>query len=192
LALTLLIVAGLMMRTFVAMRQVDPGFARPQEIQTFVIAIPAGLISDSQQAARTQEQVAERLARVPGVMSVGLSSSITMDGEDNGNYLMVEDRPDPEGGVTPGRRFKSFGPGYFETMEIRMVAGRSITWPEIYEERMLIVISENLARQYWRDPADALGKRVRCCNARMPWREIVGVVGDERDDGLNHPVTPIV
>ena len=85
LALTLLIVSGLMIRTFVAMRQVDPGFTRPEEVQTFVIAIPAGLISDPQQAARTHERVAERLAQVPGVTSVGLSSSITMDGEDNGN-----------------------------------------------------------------------------------------------------------
>ena len=192
LALTLLIVAGLMMRTFVAMRQVDPGFTRPEEIQTFVIAIPAGLISDPQQAARTQEQVAERLARVPGVSSVGLSSSITMDGEDNGNYVMIEGRPDPEGAPTPGRRLKSFGPGYFETMGNRMAAGRSITWPEIYEGRLVVVISENLARQYWKEPAEALGKRVRCCNSQRPWREIVGVVGDERDDGLNQPPTPIV
>ena len=164
LALTLLIVAGLMIRTFVAMRHVDPGFSRPKEVQTFVIAIPPGLISDPQQAARTQEEVAARLARVPGVSSVGLSSSITMDGENNGNYVMVEEHPDPEGAATPGRRFKSFGPGYFETMGIRMVAGRSITWPEIYDGRLLIVISENLARQYWKDPAEALGKRVRCCN----------------------------
>ena len=85
LALTLLIVSGLMIRTFVAMRQVDPGFTRPEEVQTFVLAIPPGLISDPQQAARTHERVAERLAQVPGVTSVGLSSSITMDGEDNGN-----------------------------------------------------------------------------------------------------------
>ena len=192
LALTLLIVAGLMIRTFLAMRQVDPGFSRPKEVQTFVIAIPPGLISDPQQAARTQEEVAARLARVPGVSSVGLSSSITMDGEDNGNYVMIEGRPDPEGAPTPGRRLKSFGPGYFETMGNRMVAGRSITWPEIYEGRLLVVISENLARQYWKEPAEALGKRVRCCNSQRPWREIVGVVGDERDDGLNQPPTPIV
>ena len=54
-----------------------------------------------------------------------------------------------------------------------------------------MIVSEALARQYWKTPADALGKRVRCCNARMPWREIVGVVGDERDDGLNRPPTAI-
>jgi len=191
LALTLLIVAGLMIRTFIAMRQVDPGFTRPQEVQTFVLAIPAGLISDPQQAARTHESVAERLARVPGVASVGLSSSITMDGEDNGNYIAIEEFPDPEGAMPRLRRFKSFAPGYFETMGNRLVAGRSITWGEIYEQRAVIVISAPLAREYWGAPARALGKRVRT-GPRNPWREIVGVVGDERDDGLSQPPTAIV
>jgi putative ABC transport system permease protein len=192
LALTLLIVSALMMRTFVAMRHVDPGFTRPEEVQTFVIAIPPGLIEDPRQTVRTHERVADRLAQVPGVISVGLSSSITMDGEDNANYLMVEGFPDPEGTVPPLRRFKSFAPRYFETMGVPLVAGRSITWAEIYEQRMLVVISEALAREYWNEPAAALGKRVRCCNPQMPWREIVGVVGDERDDGANQPPTAIV
>jgi len=123
---------------------------------------------------------------------VGLSSSITMDGEDNANYLMIEDFPDSEGTVPTLRRFKSFAPGYFETMGIPLVAGRPITWSEIYESRMVIVISEALARQYWKDPSEALGKRVRCCNNQMPWRQIVGVVGNERDDGLNRQATTIV
>ena len=192
LALTLLIVSGLMIRTFVAMRQVDPGFTRPEEVQTFVIATPAGLISDPQQAARTLERVAERLAQVPGVTSVGLSSSITMDGEDNGNPIEVEGAPQPEGGRTPLRRFKSFAPGYFETMGNRLVAGRSITWSEIHERRPVIVISETLAREYWQEPSSAIGQRVRAMQRGAPWREIVGVSGAERDDGLNQPPTAIV
>ena len=57
---------------------------------------------------------------------------------------------------------------------------------------MVIVISETLAREYWKEPATAIGKRVRCCNPKMPWREIVGVTGDERDDGVDQPATAIV
>jgi putative ABC transport system permease protein len=192
LALTLLIVSGLMIRTFNAMRQVDPGFTRPEEVQTFVIAIPPGLISDPQQTARMFESVAERLARVPGVTSVGLSSSITMDGENNGNYVAIEEFPDPEGTMVKLRRFKSVAPGYFETMGNRLVAGRSITWNEIYEQRPVVVISEPLAREYWGDPAKAIGKRVRGSSSQAPWREIVGVAGNERDDGLTQPPTQIV
>ena len=191
LALTLLIVSGLMIRTFIAMRQVDPGFTRPEEVQTFVIAIPASLIGDSQPAVRTFERVAEQLRQVPGVTSVGLSSSITMDGEDNGNYVAIEEFPDPEGTMTKLRRFKSLGPGYFETMGNRLVAGRSITWNEIYEQRPVVIVSEPLAREYWGEPEKAIGKRVRT-SPRFPWREIIGVSGSERDDGLTQPPTPIV
>ena len=192
LALTLLIVSGLMIRTFIAMRQVDPGFTRPEEVQTFVLAIPASLIGDSQQAVRTFEGVVERLARVPGVSSVGLSSSITMDGEDNGNYAAIEEFPDPDGSVFKLRRFKSIGPRYFETMGNRLAAGRSITWNDIYEQRPVVIISEPLAREYWGEPAKAIGKRLRGSSPRFPWREIIGVSGNERDDGLSQPPTPIV
>jgi predicted permease len=191
LALTLLIVSGLMIRTFIAMRQVNPGFTRPEEVQTFVIAIPPTVVSDPEQAARTYERVQARLAQVPGVTSVGLSSSITMDGEDNTNPIEVEGFPVAEGQLPRLRRFKSVGPGYFETMGIPLVAGRSITWSEIYRQQPVIVISAPLAREYWGEPAGALGQRVRS-NSQREWREIVGVAGDERDDGLNRPATPMV
>ena len=192
LALTLLIVSGLMIRTSIAMRQVDPGFTRAEEVQTFVLAIPASLIADPQQTVSTFERVAEQLARVPGVGSVGLSSSITMDGEDNGNYAAIEEFPDPEGAMVKLRRFKTIGPGYFETMGNRLVAGRSITWNDIYEQRPVVVVSEPLAREYWSEPAKAIGKRLRGSSTRAPWREIVGVSGSERDDGLVQPPTAIV
>jgi predicted permease len=192
LALTLLVVSGLMVRTFVAMRQIDPGFSGPGELQTFVLAIPASLISDPRQTVRTFEQVAEQLARVPGVDSVGISSSITMDGEDNGNYAAIEEFPDPEGAMVKLRRFKSIGPGYFETMGNRLVAGRSITWSDILTEQPVVVVSEPLAREYWGEPAKAIGKRLRGSSTSAPWREIVGVSANERDDGLAEQPTAIV
>ena len=192
LALTLLIVSGLMIRTFIAMRQVDPGFTRPEEVQTFVIEIPESLIGDPEQAVRTFEGVAEQLGRVPGVTSVGLSSSITLDGEDNGNYAAIEEFPDPEGAMVKLRRFKSIGPRYLETMGNRLVAGRSITWNDILGQRPVVIISEPLAREYWGEPAKAIGKRLRGSSPKFPWREIVGVSGNERDDGLAQPPTSIV
>ena len=71
-------------------------------------------------------------------------------------------RTGSDGGRTPLRRFKSFAPGYFETMGNRLVAGRSITWSEIHERRpLVIVISAALARELWNDPARAIGKRAR-------------------------------
>jgi len=191
LALMLMIVSGLLIRTVVAMRQIQPGFTRAEAVQTFRISIPPSVISDTSQRARAFEAIGQRLQQVPGVNSVGLSSSITMDGEDNGNSLDVEEFPQPHGAVQPLFRFKGFAPRYFETMGIPIVAGRSIDWADIYQTRPVLLISENLARTYWREPARALGKRVRSAPDR-PWQEIVGVVGNERDDGLDRPATPIV
>jgi hypothetical protein len=74
----------------------------------------------------------------------------------------------------------------------RLVAGRSITWNDIREQRPVVIISEPLAREYWGEPAKAIGKRVRGSSSRFPWREIIGVSGNERDDGLTQPPTAIV
>jgi predicted permease len=186
-ALVLLILSGLMIRTFVAMQRVEPGFVRPEEVQTFRIEVPEALIEDREQMARTHDQIAQRLRQVPGVVSAGLSSSITMDGEDNTNPLNVEHVP---GEMPPLRRFKSIAPGYFETMGNPLVAGRAITWTDIYQVRRVVVISENLAREYWGNPSAALGKRVR--GFGPTWYEIIGVAGNERDDGLDQPATAIV
>ena len=85
--------------------------------------------------------------------------------------------------MPPIRRYKWVGPGYVETMGNRLVAGRLLTWNDAYQAAPVVVISETLAREYWKTPAAAIGKRIRNTPAN-PWREIVGVVGDERDDGL--------
>jgi predicted permease len=188
LALVLLIVSGLMIRTFVAMQQVQPGFARPGEVQTFRITLARALIRDQQQVARTHEQIAQRLAQVPGVAAVGLTSSIPMDGSRDGAPVFVEEHPVP--GTPPLRRTRLIGPGYFETMGNPVLAGRAITWTDISELQPIALISENLAREYWEEPSKAIGKRI----GGMPgeWAEIVGVVGNERHDGLNHPAPTIV
>lgn len=189
-ALVLLVVSGLMIRTSLAMQRVEPGFVAPEEVQTFRIDVPESLVADEEQMARTHQQIAQRLRQVPGVVSVGLSSHITMDGEDNTNPLRVEDVTTPEGEMPPLRRFKSLAPGFFETMGNRLVAGRGLAWTDIYQRRPVVVISESLAREYWTEPSEALGKRVRGFDPA--WYEIVGVVGNERDDGLERPATPIV
>jgi putative ABC transport system permease protein len=187
LALVLLIVSGLMIQTFVVMRQVQPGFVRPEEVQTFHLALPPTLTPDLQQVVRTYEEIAERLKQVPGVVAVGLARSATMESGIGGGPIWVEGRP--VSGVPPLRRIKMLGPGYFETMGNPMVAGRAIAWRDISQLQPVAVISENLSREFWGEPAKALGKRIGAPGA---WTEVVGVVQNERDDGMNHPAPTIV
>ena len=190
LALVLLVVSGLMIRTFLALRRVDPGFTRPEQLQTFRVAIPQTLVSDAQQTARTHEQIAERLRQLPGVQSVGLASSMTMDGIYFNGSILVEAFPETGARARQFRRHKFIAPGYFQTMGNRVLVGRSITWTDIYQDALVVVVSESLARAYWANPADALGKRIRV-SPNQPWRAIIGIVGDERDDGLNQPAPAI-
>ena len=146
------------------------------------MAISQTLIRDAQQTARTHEQIAERLRQLPGVQSVGLASSMTMDGIYFNGSILVEAFPETGARARQSRRHKFIAPGYFETMGKRVLAGRSITWTDIYQDALVVVVSESLARAYWANPADALGKRIRV-SPNQPWREIVGIATDERDEG---------
>jgi predicted permease len=190
LAVILLVASGLMIRTFQAMRNVNPGFTRADEVLTLRVAIPNQVIEDGEQAVRTHEQIKSSIEKLPGITSVGLSSSITMDGYDSNDPVFVEDFPGPGGRIPPLRRFKWVSQNYFETMGNPIVAGRPITWSDTYSKTPVVVISENLAREYWKEPNAALGRRIRN-SPENPWRTIVGVVADERDDGVAQPAPAI-
>jgi predicted permease len=191
LALVLLISSGLMIRTFQALRKVYPGFTRPEQVLTLHISIPEGQVADAESVTRMHQQIGERIQQIPGVTSVGLSSSITLDGNINNNPIFIEDFPTPSGQIPPMRRFKFISPGFSQTMGNRLVAGRDLTWADVYGDPTVLLISENLARKYWRDPARAVGRRVRE-TPQARWRQIVGVVGDIRDNGVDQPAPEAV
>ena len=191
LAVVLLVASGLMVRTFQAMQRVDPGFTEPADVLTLRVAVPESLAAGDVDAVRMHEQIAQAIARVPGVRSVGVTSDITMDGNDSNDPIFVEDFPVPEGQIPPIRRYKWIGEGYFETMGNPIVAGRALEWRDSYTLAPVVVISENLAREFWKDPALAVGRRVRNTPS-APWRTMVGVAGDERDDGVTRPAPTVV
>jgi len=191
LALVLLISSGLMIRTFQALKQVQPGFTRPHEILTLRVSIPEAQVPKPEQAVRMNNNILEKIAAIPGVTSIGLSNSITMDGANNNDPVFAEDHVYAEGQIPPIRRFKFIAPGFFKTMGNPMVAGRDVTWTDIYENRPVVLVSENLARELWRNPGAALGKRIRE-SPKSTWREVIGVAGNERDDGADQKAPAIV
>jgi predicted permease len=191
LAVVLLVASGLMIRTFVAMRQVAPGFTTPEDVLTLRISIPSTLIENDERATRTHEQIVRKLEHIPGVTSVGVSSSITMDGFDNDDPIFVEDFPTQGEKIPPLRRSKWTSANYFQTMGNPLVAGRDITWADVYNKMPIAVVSENFAREFWKEPSAAIGKRIRETPSN-PWRTIVGVVGNERDNGVVRPAPSVV
>ena len=95
LAAILLVASGLMVRTFLAIRDVPPGFTKPEEVLTLRISVPQAVVSDNKQVAQLHEQLVRSIKAVPGVVSVGTTSSITMDGNNNNDPIWVKDFPAP-------------------------------------------------------------------------------------------------
>ena len=183
-ALVLLICSGLMVRSFRALTQVQPGFSRPADLQTFRISIPETEVPKEEQVVRMDEDMLHKLAALPGVSSVGLCSTIPMDGGNSMDPVYGKDRSYTEGELAPLRRFKFMTPGFLGTLGTPLVAGRDLSWTDLYEKRLVAIVSESFAREYWSSPANALGKQIRV-TSKDEWREVVGVAGDVHDDGVN-------
>lgn len=191
LALVLIVGSGLMIRSFLAMQRVYPGFEQPEDVLTLQIAIPSAEVADRVAAAGTHEQILRRIKQIPGVTSAAIASSVTMDGWDSNDGMHVEGFPLAEGQAPPQRRLKWISPGYFETLGNPLLAGRDISWADIHTKAPIVVVTENFAAEYWNNPQQAVGKRIRE-NSNAQWREIVGVVGDVYDDGIERGPTTVV
>jgi len=194
LALVLLVGSGLMIRSFQALKKVDPGFDRPEQVQTFRLNVPEAEMS-AVELAGAYQRVIDEVAAIPGVAAVAATSSVTMDHWDSADAVAMEDFPEVEGSIPPIRRLKWISPGYHDVMGIPVVAGRSIEWRDISDGERVVVISEDLASEYWDRPAEALGRRVGFGlfdSNQSNFYEIVGVSGAVYDDGLDQALVPVM
>ncbi len=191
LALLLLICSGLMARTFVALTRVQPGFTGPEEIQLFDINIPKTEVAADQNVPRKFEEIMRKVEAVPGITSIGLSTSVPLDGNGSFDPIFAEDHTYRPGELPPIHRFKWISPGFLKTIGTPLIAGRDLTWTDVYNMNPVALISENMARDLWHDPSAALGKRIRP-GSTDDWREVVGVVTNVYDDGLNKPPSSTV
>jgi putative ABC transport system permease protein len=183
LALVLLISSGLMIRTFYALRQIQPGFTNPEQVMTLRVFIPESQVKEPERTMRSHQEILSKISAIPGVEAASFTNAVTMSGSDSSDVLSAEDHPVADGKVPPIRRYKFIAPGYFHTMGRQLLAGHDLTWTEIFGFRPVALVSENLAREYWGSPAAAIGKRVRE-GMKDDWREIIGVVANEYDDGV--------
>jgi predicted permease len=193
LAMVLLVGSGLMLRTATALRQVPTGFTRPLQILTMQISIPDAEIPKPESALQSFYDILEKVKVIPGVDLASISTGMTMDGSrmmGYGSPIFAADQT-YSAGIPPVRRFKYISPGYFKTMGNSLVAGRDLTLTDIFEARPVAVVSEALARELWHEPGVAIGKRIQEV-PNAPWREIVGVAGNEHDEGPDHAASAIV
>jgi putative ABC transport system permease protein len=193
LALVLLVSSGLMIRSFQALRRVEPGFAHPQRVQTFALSIPDTSVADPERLTRMQREILDTIATSPGVASAAFMTRLPTDSENRYSAaIAVQGRAD-DGRTPPNRHVKVISPGTFQTLGTPLVAGRDFSWSDLHEAREVVIVSENLARELWKSPEAALGKRIReYYGEGGPWREIIGVARDVYEDGVHQPAPPTV
>ncbi len=190
LAFVLLAGSGLMIRTFQSLRHVDPGFSGAPEVETLRLSIPESQVKEPERAIRMEEEILRKMEALAGVSLAAITSDIPMEGGTN-DPVYAQDRPEPAGMVPPVRRYKFVSPGYFRATGARLAAGRDLSWAETYNQTPVALVSENLAREFWRDPRAAVGKRIRP-GLKDDWREVIGVVADLHDDGVDQKAPGIV
>jgi hypothetical protein len=125
LALVLLVGSGLMIRTFLALQRVDPGFSGASKIETVRIGIPNTQVSDPEKVIRMEEAILRKMETIAGVARVGAISALPLEA-DSTNPVYVDNEPPAEGKLPPLRRFKSITPGYLSAMGSRLIAGRDL------------------------------------------------------------------
>jgi putative ABC transport system permease protein len=199
LALVLLVTSGLMLRTFQEIRKVRPGFTNPEQVQVFGLAIPKSQVEQPERVVRMWNDILESLAAIPGVSPAGLANSLPMDDTKNQNPIVAENtssgrsRAGGELGLNPPiRTFKFVSPGFLAATGTRLIAGRDLAWADIYGRRSVVLVSENLARELWGSATAAVGRRIHEMSNKVQWREVVGVVENVHDDGIQKQPPPTV
>jgi len=191
LAVVLLVAAGLMIRSFLALRSVQPGFVDPDRIQTLRISIPEGRVGEPERVSRMQQDILAEIGKISGVTSAAFATALPMEMDYENNMVVTAADKTYGEGIPPLKRSKSVAPGFFTTMGIPLLAGRDYTWTDADSRRRVAIVSSNLAREWWGQPSAALGKQIRIGRAG-PLNEIIGVVGDVYDSGVDQPPPAIV
>jgi putative ABC transport system permease protein len=190
LALVLLVGSGLMIRTFQALRRIQPGFTRPDQVQLMRISIPEAQVKEPERVMRMENEMLDKLEAIPGVTSVAFANGAPLEGFNSNDLLYAEDKDYAVGQIPPVRRYRFISPGFLKATGTALIVGRDFTWTDLYEKRRVAMVSENLAREVWGEARSALGKRIRS-GFKDPWREIVAVVGDVYDNGVQQKAPAI-
>ncbi|HET6229024.1 MAG TPA: ABC transporter permease [Longimicrobiaceae bacterium] len=191
LALTLLVGAGLLVRSAVLLAGVQPGFD-PDGLVAGRLSLPAARYARPEDVSGAMERIAAELAATPGVEASAVATTAAFDGAGSTNGLVPEGRP-LEAASAIDSRMRIVTPGYFGALRIPLRRGRDFTAADGPGAPRVIVVSEAFARVAW-PGQNPMGKRIACCEAGPDgaplWKEVVGVAGDVHSDGPAQPSGP--
>lgn len=182
LAFLLMIGAGLMVRTFFALRAIDPGF-QPHHLLSAVVSIAGTEEAQPQKRMAFYEQVLQRVAALQGVESVSAINHVPLAGDVWGFPFSIEGRPPSRPGESPHAVYRVILPGYFRTMGTSLLRGRDIRESDRMTASGVVIINDRMARTYW-PGEDALGKRITFDDQQKKpiWLTVIGVTQDAKQD----------
>lgn len=185
-ALVLLIGAGLLIRSFLKVQQVNPGF-NPEKMLVLQLSLPDSKYPEPADRDRFFQSMIEKVRAIPGVERAGISTSVPMSGSNSSASFTIEGRQVPRGETSPwGNRWYA-GPDYFQTMGISLIKGRYFDERDTADSPLVAIIDQSMQSKFWPDE-DPIGKRIsfgRSDSGDPVWREIVGVVGHVKQMGLD-------
>src|SRR5215831_1460304 len=187
LSLVLLIAAGLVMRSLQHVQVMSPGFNPENAVALTMVLSFQGY--DDAQGKQFQQQMIDRVKNLPGVKAAALTSRLPLNLSSSDSYVFIEGAPPTRGAQAPYALYSSVTPGYFQTMEIPLVAGRVLTERDREGTTKIVIINETFARRFW-PGQDALGKRFRYSRADGPLVEVAGVVKDGKYFSLGEDQKP--
>ncbi len=178
----LLIGAGLLINSFLHLRNLDPGF-RADHLLTAKIDLPELKYPDSEHRVPFLDDVLRRVTALPGVQSAAIAGNLPLTYNGDSMYIAVEGIPDPPPDQQRDVIYRAIGPGYFSTMGISLTRGRDFTAQDTTETTYAVIVSEKLAQYFWPNQ-DPIGKRLKpgSTTSDLPWREVIGVVKDVRQN----------
>ena len=189
LALVLLTGAGLLLKSFVRLGNVNPGF-NPKNILTAEISLPALRYRGNKSQVNFFSELERRIANLPGVSHAGLTIILPMSGINSDSSFEIEGRMSDDTHPGPDEEIRNVSPDYFRTLEIPLERGRFFTPADKLDAPPVTIINRALAERYWPNE-DPLGKRIQVFTGTQPvWATIVGIVGNIHHRGLDQPVQP--
>ncbi len=188
LALVLLVGAGLMIRSSLALSRIDPGFA-PDHVLTMIVSVAGTQEFDLARRSNFFQEAIQRVRTLPDVRNVSAINHIPLAGDLWGFPYIIEGRPVPRQGEVPAAVYRVVMPGYFQAMQIPLVRGNDFTTADTVNTPGMIVINETLAKLQWPNQ-DPIGKRMALTDsvADANWLTVVGVVKDAKQDRWATPV----
>jgi putative ABC transport system permease protein len=189
LALVLLVGAGLLMKSFIRLQNVSPGF-NPHSVVTMELALPELKYPRGKPVADFFAELTRRIRSIPGVEHAGLTTILPLSGSNSDNSFIIEGRsPVQKGLMSADEEIRIITPDYFRVLQTPLLKGRFFTEADTADAPRVVIINQALAKKYWPNE-EALGKRITFDETIPKWLTIVGVVGDIKHRGLEFDPIP--